>query len=165
MRQGKKSSSSSSPWILFLLIFLCGIFIGISFHSQYLYRSSFPASPVENDSLSSSGSSALQIQTQTCSEALSFAAGNRSASSKRLKTRKEIPAYLNLLGLLGEGAEIGVKDAVFSKWVLSQWKGKRYHLVDPWAEQDSKVYQDIANVLSSLSPPLSSPLTSLCTGR
>jgi hypothetical protein len=69
-----------------------------------------------------------------------------SLCHKQLSTRGELPSYLTSLGLLGEGVEIGVRDGDFSQWVLSNWEGEKLHLVDPWAHQDVKLYNDKSNV-------------------
>eukprot|EP00291_Cryptomonas_curvata_P016581 CAMPEP_0172155688 /NCGR_PEP_ID=MMETSP1050-20130122/2769_1 /TAXON_ID=233186 /ORGANISM="Cryptomonas curvata, Strain CCAP979/52" /LENGTH=189 /DNA_ID=CAMNT_0012824623 /DNA_START=176 /DNA_END=742 /DNA_ORIENTATION=+ len=53
---------------------------------------------------------------------------------------------MNDARLIGEGVEIGVRDGEFSDITLSLWKGSKLHLVDPWLEQDSKIYNDISNV-------------------
>jgi hypothetical protein len=75
-----------------------------------------------------------------------YGAGNRSVASNRLHVRAEIPNMLNKLGLLGEAVEVGVRDGEHSFWILSHWKGKKLHVVDPWLHQDSKVYNDVSNV-------------------
>jgi hypothetical protein len=69
-----------------------------------------------------------------------------SLCNKQLSTRGESPSYLTSLGLLGECVEIGVRDGDFSQWVLSLWSGEKLHLVDPWAHQDVKLYNDKSNV-------------------
>jgi hypothetical protein len=75
-----------------------------------------------------------------------YATGNRSLLYNRLADRAKIPQFLNDLGLLGEAVEVGVRDGEFSSWILSHWKGKRLHLVDPWLHQKSEVYNDVSNV-------------------
>jgi len=69
-----------------------------------------------------------------------------SLCHKQLSTRGELPSYLTSLGLLGEGVEIGVRDGDFSQWVLSRWSGEKLHMVDPWAHQGVKLYNDKSNV-------------------
>jgi hypothetical protein len=49
---------------------------------------------------------------------------------------------LNEFGLTGSMAEIGVARGDFALTVLSQWQGKRYHMIDPWAPQDPEVYRE-----------------------
>jgi hypothetical protein len=87
-----------------------------------------------------------------------YTAGNRSASSRKMKSRGDIPELLNQLGLLGEAVEVGVREGDLSQWILSHWRGRKYHLVDPWLEQDQKIYQDISNVRqpTTLPPVLTS---------
>lgn len=74
-----------------------------------------------------------------------YSSGNRSVCSDRLTTRGEIPSLLNKLGMFGLGVEVGVRDGDFSQWILSNWKGKKLFLVDPWLHQESKVYFDVSN--------------------
>jgi hypothetical protein len=68
-----------------------------------------------------------------------------SLCHKQLSTRGELPSYLTSLGLLGECVEIEY-EMDFSQWVLSYWEGEKLHLVDPWAYQDVKLYNDKSNV-------------------
>ena len=57
-----------------------------------------------------------------------------------LNHREALGFWLNALKLTGEFAEIGVLAGTFSRTVLSQWKGKKYHCIDPWKIQDTDVY-------------------------
>jgi hypothetical protein len=50
-----------------------------------------------------------------------------------MKSRSEIGGYLNDLGLLGVGVEVGVFEGAFSETILDTWKGTKLYLVDPWA--------------------------------
>lgn len=59
-----------------------------------------------------------------------------------IKHRDILGLVLNDLSLTGEMAEIGVQRGDFSKLVLSQWQGKRYHAVDPWLTQPVEVYRE-----------------------
>lgn len=68
-----------------------------------------------------------------------------STAFRNLESRGELPDYLNDLGLVGEGVEVGVRNGEFSKHILSKWKGKKMHMVDPWEHQDEKLYVDISN--------------------
>ncbi|MES2308286.1 MAG: class I SAM-dependent methyltransferase [Verrucomicrobiota bacterium] len=63
-----------------------------------------------------------------------------------LKSRKEIPYFLNSKKLLGLGVEIGVKEGKFSEYLLSTWKGRKLISIDPWMTADSNEYVDKANV-------------------
>lgn len=54
--------------------------------------------------------------------------------------REALGFWLNALKLTGEFAEIGVLAGTFSRTVLSQWKGRKYHLIDPWENQSTDVY-------------------------
>jgi hypothetical protein len=62
-----------------------------------------------------------------------------------MKSRNDLPAYLNSLGLTGSGAEIGVCKGSFSKQILSQWKGQHLFSIDSWRHQ-SAVKLDASNV-------------------
>lgn len=62
-----------------------------------------------------------------------------------LKHRDQFGQWLNEQGLLGEGAEIGVAACDFAKSVLDVWKGKVYHMIDPWETQTKTVYKEITN--------------------
>lgn len=44
------------------------------------------------------------------------------------------------MGLLGEGAEIGVYEGDFSRCILSKWKGRLLYSVDPWKHQGDNWY-------------------------
>jgi len=87
---------------------------------------------------------------QANSEPAKLASGPQNTSiltmcHRQMKSRDEIPAMLNEAGLLGEGVEIGVNEGDFSEHVLGHWKGKKYHLVDPWMHQTMQVYDDVNN--------------------
>jgi hypothetical protein len=68
-----------------------------------------------------------------------------SVSFRNMKSRGELPTYLNDLGLVGEGVEVGVRNGEHSKHILTFWKGRKLHMVDPWEHQDEKLYLDISN--------------------
>ncbi|MEW6358310.1 MAG: class I SAM-dependent methyltransferase [Planctomycetota bacterium] len=51
-----------------------------------------------------------------------------------LPSRNELPHLLNNMGLVGEGAEIGVLAGVFSEMILAAWRGRRLYCVDPWRQ-------------------------------
>lgn len=56
--------------------------------------------------------------------------------------RKHITNILVDYKLHGYGVEIGVKQGEFSKHILEHWKGMKLYLVDPWASQDTTVYDE-----------------------
>lgn len=60
--------------------------------------------------------------------------------------RGEFPFILNQRGLLGEGAEIGVKHGQFSEYLLEHWHGKTLYSIDAWKEFPDDEYHDGANV-------------------
>ena len=67
-----------------------------------------------------------------------------------LNHRGQFPLLLNALGLMGEGAEIGVQCGVFSEVLLRNWRGKRLYCIDPWQAFPQDDYRDVANVPQSL---------------
>src|SRR5262249_39628706 len=62
-----------------------------------------------------------------------------------IRCREDFPHLLNARGLLGEGVEVGVQYGYYSQVILNDWKGETLYSVDPWAEFDSSVYDDVAN--------------------
>jgi hypothetical protein len=60
--------------------------------------------------------------------------------------RTELPVLLNRRGLLGIGAEVGVKRGHFSQDLLSAWHGAQLISIDPWLADPSGGYHDKANV-------------------
>lgn len=61
---------------------------------------------------------------------------------KLINHRECLGFWLNEFGLIGEMAEIGCLEGTFARTVLSQWKGQRYHMVDPWVTQADDVYRE-----------------------
>ena len=61
-------------------------------------------------------------------------------------SRTELPELLNRRGLLGCGAEIGVKQGHFSEEILRRWRGRHLVSIDPWSEAGAEDYEDVANV-------------------
>lgn len=64
----------------------------------------------------------------------------------RVPSRDEIPVLLNARGLLGRGAEIGVKTGRFSEHLLRTWRGNQLISIDPWLSADPDEYVDRSNV-------------------
>jgi hypothetical protein len=64
----------------------------------------------------------------------------------RVPARDELPALLNARGLLGRGAEIGVKTGLYSNELLSNWRGEELISIDPWLSADPDEYVDRSNV-------------------
>ncbi len=60
----------------------------------------------------------------------------------RITHRESLGTFLNECGLIGEIAEIGCAHGGFSTIVLSQWKGRKYYMIDPWEVQDSEIYRE-----------------------
>ena len=60
--------------------------------------------------------------------------------------REELPFLLNARGLLGTGAEVGVKTGWFSEVLLDRWKGRKLISIDPWEADAPDAYVDVANV-------------------
>ena len=63
-----------------------------------------------------------------------------------LPVREDLPYLLNKRGLLGAGAEIGVKTGWFSEVLLDRWKGRLLISIDPWLTDAPEGYVDVANV-------------------
>jgi hypothetical protein len=61
-------------------------------------------------------------------------------------SREELPGLLNARRLLGCAVEVGVKQGEFSQHMLSHWRGRHLISIDPWIEDTSGAYVDIANV-------------------
>jgi hypothetical protein len=61
---------------------------------------------------------------------------------QQVNHREALGFWLNILNLKGEMAEIGCARGSFARTVLSQWKGKKYHMIDPWKTQDADVYRE-----------------------
>jgi hypothetical protein len=66
-----------------------------------------------------------------------------------LHSREHLAHVLNARRLLGEGAEIGVQDGLFSEALLNVWQGSRLYSVDPWRVFPGSWYVDVANVSRS----------------
>ncbi len=60
----------------------------------------------------------------------------------QINRREALGFWLNEMGLTNEAAEIGCAFGGFARIVLAQWKGKTYHMIDPWISQDVKVYKE-----------------------
>lgn len=61
---------------------------------------------------------------------------------QQINHRESLGFWLNVFGLTGQFAEIGCLAGTFSRTVLSQWKGKKYHVIDPWQTQAEDVYRE-----------------------
>jgi hypothetical protein len=59
-----------------------------------------------------------------------------------IEHRGEIGDWMNQHEMLGAAAEIGCAYGGFAREVLARWKGKAYHMVDPWAAQSKEVYRE-----------------------
>ncbi len=64
----------------------------------------------------------------------------------RVPSRDELPVVLNARGLVGRGAEIGVRDGRYSDRLLERWKGSLLISIDPWQSADPDAYVDRSNV-------------------
>ena len=67
-------------------------------------------------------------------------------STALLAARVELPALLNDRGLVGRGAEIGVRLGAFSEHLLTYWEGRELVSIDPWLSDEPDRYVDTANV-------------------
>lgn len=60
-------------------------------------------------------------------------------------SREDLPFLFNRLGLIGMGAELGVKAGDYSARILHRWAGWRLISIDPWSADDADSDVDIAN--------------------
>ncbi|MBM3834322.1 MAG: tetratricopeptide repeat protein [Verrucomicrobia bacterium] len=88
---------------------------------------------------------ALGDQCKSLSQGLSVPL----STGPKLESRDLLPHFLNELGLLGSGAEIGVQRGEYSEHLLRHWKGRLLYSIDPWRELLTEQYVDIANVSQS----------------
>ncbi|MDQ3643979.1 MAG: class I SAM-dependent methyltransferase [Actinomycetota bacterium] len=63
-----------------------------------------------------------------------------------LPHRLDLPLLLNRRGLVGCGAEVGVKRGDYSEVILESWRGRHLISVDPWLSAPDTDYVDVANV-------------------
>ncbi|RZK26076.1 MAG: class I SAM-dependent methyltransferase, partial [Flavobacterium sp.] len=63
-----------------------------------------------------------------------------------VRSRSELPIILNRRNLVNEGVEVGVWKGEFSNFLLSNWKGKVLHSIDPWRTFDDDTYIDDMNI-------------------
>jgi hypothetical protein len=61
-------------------------------------------------------------------------------------SRDELPLLLNRRGLVGVGAEVGVRVGRFSEMLLTRWTGARLLSIDPWQSAPADEYVDHNNV-------------------
>tara|TARA_Y100000310_G_C20694835_1_gene824880 strand:- start:3169 stop:3753 length:585 start_codon:yes stop_codon:yes gene_type:complete len=52
-----------------------------------------------------------------------------------IKSRYDLPQFLNKNNLLGIGAEMGVKRGAFSSYILDNWEGELLYSIDSWASR------------------------------
>lgn len=58
--------------------------------------------------------------------------------------RNKLPQFLNNLGLISKGVEVGTFKGEFSKLILNGWNGKLY-MVDVWRALNDEEYNDSSN--------------------
>jgi hypothetical protein len=63
-----------------------------------------------------------------------------------MNSRLEFGQFLNDVGLLGTGAEIGVAFAPNAKQILDTWHGEAIYLIDPYIEFSKEEYVDPSRV-------------------
>lgn len=64
---------------------------------------------------------------------------------RELVYRYALPHFLNANGLVGEGAEIGTYQGDYAELILTHWRGKKLHCIDPWRDFPDEVYCDGSN--------------------
>ena len=65
---------------------------------------------------------------------------------ERLVSRREVGYWLNWLGLIGKGVEVGVFRGEFSAHLLNTWQGNSLASIDPWMEFPTSEYNDVCNL-------------------
>jgi len=63
----------------------------------------------------------------------------------QIKTRDELPLFLNKLSIIGKGVEIGVEKGEYSEVILKHSKLEILYSVDSWKEFPGEEYQDTNN--------------------
>lgn len=63
-----------------------------------------------------------------------------------LPHRLDFPLLLDSRGLIGCGAEVGVKQGQYSETLLESWQGRHLISIDPWVSAPEPDYIDEANV-------------------
>lgn len=69
-----------------------------------------------------------------------------------MTTREELPALLNARGLVGIGAEVGVKSGVFSEHLLRHWHGAKLISIDHWIGEHAHHYDEACERLGRYGP-------------
>ena len=67
-----------------------------------------------------------------------------------LASRNEVGYWLNWLGLVGEGVEVGVFKGQFSFHLLNTWECRLLTSVDPWKEFSTTEYIDVCNLAQDM---------------
>jgi Methyltransferase domain/Family of unknown function (DUF6492) len=67
---------------------------------------------------------------------------NPKANSPHPTSRDVFGYWLNDHGLVGEGVEVGCAYGHNASTILSQWKGQKLYMVDPWQRQPEEVYRE-----------------------
>lgn len=62
-----------------------------------------------------------------------------------LKSRGDLGSLLNSMGLIGDGAEIGVAYGENAKLILDTWAGRKMLLIDPYVKWEGDQYVDDTN--------------------
>lgn len=60
-------------------------------------------------------------------------------------SRFTVGTWLNDLGLIGRGCEVGVCSGFFAHDIMHQWRGEKLYLVDGWRKYDWYLYPDAVN--------------------
>jgi hypothetical protein len=66
--------------------------------------------------------------------------------ASQVHARDDLPVLFNRLGFLGVGAEVGVRNANYSAWILHRWAGRQLISIDPWTAAPGDECVDVANV-------------------
>lgn len=63
----------------------------------------------------------------------------------QLQSRDGLGNFLNQYGLLGEAVEVGTLTGDYARQIMSQWKGRKLHCIDPFEQQSDEVYKEPVN--------------------
>ena len=72
-----------------------------------------------------------------------------TGAERVIYSRRDFGYLFNYLGLMGSGAEVGVRKANYSCHLLSTWNGRLLYSIDPWKYYPDSEYVDGSNVEQS----------------
>ncbi len=89
----------------------------------------------------------IRANNECMNDVMIAALGDRwDEHPERLISRREVGYWLNRLGLVGKGIEVGVFRGEFSAHLLNTWMGGLLVSIDPWKEFPTSEYNDVCNL-------------------